>query len=109
MTLLERLRHLEDTISRMQEPQWDPTATPVPETHDASSTDAVRLAVSSSYEQTTSFPTASQRTAFQSVAADPDINATGVGIEFGKLALSDGRSRYVTSNSWASLDAEVGC
>jgi hypothetical protein len=30
-----------------------------------------------------------------------------LGVEFGKLAMEGGRSRYITSNAWASLDDEV--
>lgn len=30
-----------------------------------------------------------------------------LGADFGKLAMEDGRSRYITSNAWASLDDEV--
>jgi hypothetical protein len=36
-----------------------------------------------------------------------DDEIADLGAEFGKLAMEGGRSRYITSNAWASLADEV--
>ncbi|VUC33654.1 unnamed protein product [Clonostachys rosea] len=89
--LAERLQRLEDTISRMQK-HLDPEL-------------ARRLA--SDELPSGSLAWENTDTALPSKPAPYTDDVADLGAEFGRLALENGRSRYIIGNSWASLDDEV--
>ncbi|KAJ3532954.1 hypothetical protein NM208_g8202 [Fusarium decemcellulare] len=87
VALLERLRHLETIISRMQNHLG-------PEVLRDIASDAANLK---------QLPKKTTQTPQLESAKDVDE----LGTDFGRLAMGDGRSRYVIGSCWASLSDEV--
>ncbi|KAF4453165.1 fungal specific transcription factor domain-containing protein [Fusarium austroafricanum] len=88
LVILERLRHLEGVISRMQQ-HLDPAL--VESLTSTESTPGSLKADSTTQSDST-----------QSIDEIAELDT-----ELGKLAMDDGRSIYIIGNSWASLDDEV--
>ncbi|UKZ74868.1 hypothetical protein TrVFT333_002538 [Trichoderma virens FT-333] len=93
--MLERLQHLEGVIGHLRDSYGQGT------TQKSTKTAEVRANASIEGCETTprSDSTDSRRTQPNAVAE--------LGTELGRLAVGDGRSRYISSSFWASLDEEV--
>ncbi|CAH0046607.1 unnamed protein product [Clonostachys solani] len=91
LVIMERLRRLEGTINRMQK-HMSPEL-------------AQRLASDESPPHNQTWDDADSTS--QSGPILPVDDVAGLGTDLGRLALEDGRSRYIIGSSWASLDDEV--
>lgn len=93
LSAMERLGHLEDVIKHMRKDLEGKSPQPLVEMGKAA-------------EQSTN--------EIKNIPTDPSSHgqnsmgrADGLETEFGRLAIGEGRSRYITSNFWASLNEEV--
>ncbi|KAM6483680.1 hypothetical protein HDV62DRAFT_359091 [Trichoderma sp. SZMC 28011] len=95
--MLERLQHLEGVIGHLRDNYSQGGTQQSPKT-----TEARANAIIEGREATRrSSPTNNRGTQNQNDAV------TELGTELGRLAIGDGRSRYISSSFWASLDEEV--
>jgi hypothetical protein len=93
--MLERLQHLEGVIGILRDNYSQGATKQSPEATEAC-VNAIREEGETTYP---SDSTSDRRTQDDAVAE--------LGTELGRLAVGDGRSRYISSSFWASLDEEV--
>lgn len=93
--MLERLQHLEGVIGVLRDNYSQGAANQSPET-----TEACFKAIAEEGEAANPSDSTSGRRAQDDAVAE-------LGTELGRLAVGDGRSRYISSSFWASLDEEV--
>jgi hypothetical protein len=91
LVIMKRLRRLEGTINRMQKHIG-------PEL-------AQRLASDESPPRSPTWDDTDSTSQSDPASSVDDID--GLGKDLGRLALENGRSRYIIGSSWASLDDEV--
>lgn len=95
LTAMERLSHLEDVIGHMRKDLEVKTSQLMTEKCMVSGQSTQEM----TNDSTEPDPTSDRQNSVDKVV---ELDA-----EFGKLAIGDGRSRYITSNFWASLNEEV--
>lgn len=93
--MLERLQHLEGVIGILRDNYSQGATNQSPET-----TEACFNAVTEESEVIHPSDSTSRRRTQDNAVAE-------LGTELGRLAVGDGRSRYISSSFWASLDEEV--
>lgn len=93
--MLERLQHLEGVIGILRDNYSQGATNQSPET-----TEACFNAVTEESEAIHPSDSTSRRRTQDNAVAE-------LGTELGRLAVGDGRSRYISSSFWASLDEEV--
>lgn len=93
--MLERLQHLEGVISHLRENYVQGASQP--------SSENTKVHTNTNIEEA---DTAPRSDSTNSKIAKHDAVAE-LGTELGRLAVGDGRSRYINSSFWASLDEEI--
>lgn len=97
LAILDRVRHLENVIDHMQK-YIDPTIA-LPLAINGSPPKVQKVQKNDKNEKNESSP--------HSISTESANEMASLDTEFGRLAMGNGRSRYMIGNYWASLDDEV--